>query len=105
MLGAAWGPDGRIVFSVWRGGLYEVPAGGGDARMYVALDSTTVDFHGPTYLPDGRGILAFQHRKDGANAIVVVEGSPPRAHVRVRGFDRGRGELLADRTPADHAGG
>jgi hypothetical protein len=79
MLGAAWGPDGRIIFSAWRGALYEVPAGGGEARMYVALDSSTVDFHGPTSLPDGRGILAFQHRRDGANAIVIVEGSPPRA--------------------------
>jgi hypothetical protein len=78
ILGGAWGPDGRIVFAVWRGGLYGVPAAGGDARLVHGLDSTMVDFHGPSYLPDGRTLLVYVHAKDGGSAVAVLEGSPPR---------------------------
>ena len=78
ILGGAWGPDQRIVLSVWRGGLYDVPAAGGEVRPYLAIDSTMVDFHGPTYLPDGRAILVYVHRRTQNSAVAIIEGSPPR---------------------------
>ena len=78
ILGAAWGPDDRIVVSIWRGGLYEVPAGGGDLRPFFAADSATVDFHSPSYLPDGRTLLVYVHSKGEHSAVAVLEGSPLR---------------------------
>ncbi len=78
ILGGAWGPDARIVLAVWRGGLYELPASGGGIRTIMMPDSSTVDFHGPSYLPDGRTLLLFVHDKAGRNAVATLEGSPPR---------------------------
>ncbi|MFN8176806.1 MAG: protein kinase [bacterium] len=78
ILGAAWSPDARIVLAVWRGGIYEVSATGGDVRSVLAPDSSTVDFHGPSYLPDGRTLLVFVHDKGNRSAVATLEGSPPR---------------------------
>jgi len=78
IIGGAWGPDQRIVFSVWRAGLYEIPAGGGEARSWLTPDSTTVDFHTPSFLPDGRTLLVYVHRRTPDSAIAVVSGSPAR---------------------------
>jgi len=78
ILGAAWGPDDHIALAVWRGGLYEVPAVGGSLRTIMTPDSSTVDFHGPSYLPDGRALLLFVHDKGSRSAVAIVEGSPPR---------------------------
>jgi hypothetical protein len=82
IIGGAWGPDARIVLAVWRGALYDVPAAGGDVHTVLTLDSTTVDFHGPTYLPDGRTLLVLVHDKRGMSSVGLVDGSPPRL-VRV----------------------
>jgi Tol biopolymer transport system component len=69
--GASWGSDGRIVFSYGNGGIYEVPASGGDAREIIPVDTKTEqDFHQPVVLPGGRGILFIQHRqRHGADTI------------------------------------
>jgi hypothetical protein len=83
LLGGAWGPDGRIVFAVWRDALYEVPATGGEARTFAALDTTLVDFHGPTWLPDGRTLLVFAHAHGDGSGPAVFEGSPPRMRLLV----------------------
>ncbi len=82
ILGAAWGPDGRIVFSTWRGGMYEVPANGGDAHPFLPLDSAFVDYHSPGYLPDGRTLLVFVHSRGKDSGAAIVTGSPARL-VRV----------------------
>jgi WD40 repeat protein len=78
IVGGAWGAGGRIALAVWRGGLYEIPAGGGETRMTIPLDSATVDFHGPFFLPDGRTLMLYIHDKGEQSAVAVVEGSPPR---------------------------
>jgi WD40 repeat protein len=80
IVGGAWGAEGRIVLAVWRGGLYEVSAGGGEVRLMITPDSSTVDFHGPGFLPDGRTVLLYIHDKGEQSAIAIVEGSPP--HLR-----------------------
>jgi eukaryotic-like serine/threonine-protein kinase len=78
ILGGAWTADGRIVLAVWRSGLYEVPAEGGEARSILPIDSSIVDFHGPSFLPDGRTLLLYVHGKGDRSAVAIVEGSPPR---------------------------
>ena len=78
IVGGAWSADGRIVLAVWRGGLYELPAGGGEVRQSLPIDSSTVDFHGPSFLPDGHTLLLLVHDKRDRNAVAIVEGNPPR---------------------------
>jgi len=78
IVGGAWSVDDRIELAVWRGGLYEYPAGGGDLRLRLAIDSATVDFHGPAFLPDGRTLLLTVHDRGTRSAVAVVEGSPAR---------------------------
>ncbi|HEY5999039.1 MAG TPA: hypothetical protein VI078_07005, partial [bacterium] len=87
IVGGAWGADSRIVLAIWRGGLYEVAAGGGRLRPLLAPDSTIVDYHGPTFLPDGRSVLLYVHDKQGNGAVAIVEGSPPRLRRVYDGLD------------------
>jgi eukaryotic-like serine/threonine-protein kinase len=63
ILGTAWGTNGTIAFSVWRGGIYQVHAGGGDASLLFPTDpATTVDYHAPTWLSNG-DLLYVTHWK------------------------------------------
>ncbi len=53
--GAAWGPDGKIVFTASSTGLYQVPSTGGDAKRIEFADEPGSDFlRWPQFLPDGR---------------------------------------------------
>jgi len=78
IVGGAWGQGARIVLAVWRGGLYEVPAAGGDVRSIIPPDTSVVDYHGPGFLPDGRTLVLFVHDKHDHGAVAVLEGSPAR---------------------------
>ncbi len=78
IVGGAWGAEDRVVLAAWRGGLYEVPASGGTVRLVVPLDSSTVDFHSPGYLPDGRTLLLYVHDKGEQSSVAILEGNPPR---------------------------
>jgi Tol biopolymer transport system component len=71
--GASWGPDGMIAFSRGdSGGIYQVPAVGGDPKPLVKPDSTESDLHEPSILPAGRGLLFLGHRiRGGFNNIAV----------------------------------
>ena len=54
VIGSSWGADGRIAFTVWRGGMYSVPAAGGTAELLLDVDhETIVDYHRVEHLPDG----------------------------------------------------
>jgi Tol biopolymer transport system component len=56
--GAAWGPDGTIVFSPGPlDGLNRVPATGGTPEAITTLDSTGVTHRLPVFLPDGKRVL------------------------------------------------
>jgi Tol biopolymer transport system component len=48
-----------------------------EARLTLPVDSATVDFHGPSFLPDGRTLLLYIHDKESRSAVAIVEGSPP----------------------------
>jgi WD40 repeat protein len=43
----------------------------------LPIDSSTVDFHGPTVLPDGRTLMLYVHDKGERSGVAIVEGSPP----------------------------
>ncbi len=58
--GAAWGPDGTILFTPsWDSGLSRVPEGGGQPAEVTHTDRTRGEgYHGwPDFLPDGRAAL------------------------------------------------
>lgn len=78
--GAAWGSQGRIVFSqVGPGhvGLFEVPAQDGEPRALVTADSSKGEFElrHPCFLPDGRTLLFTVFKDDGSGEIVVQSGT------------------------------
>jgi eukaryotic-like serine/threonine-protein kinase len=61
LMGATWRNDQTIVFAVWRGSLYTVPASGGPANQLLAIDpKRELDFHSPLTLPGGR-VLVTTH--------------------------------------------
>jgi len=70
--GGAWGRNGKIYFATFRGGLYEVAAGGGDPRLILPVDSREVDFHHPELLPDGDHLVIATHSKEGPHQVIVV---------------------------------
>ncbi len=62
--GGTWLEDGRIIFGTGDSGLYEVAAQGGEPRSYLAIETETEqDFHDPSALPGGRGVLFVTHRR------------------------------------------
>ncbi len=62
--GAHWGPDNRIVFSKYLGGVREISAEGGDVKELTMLDKENgeVTHRLPTLLPGGEAVL-FTIRK------------------------------------------
>jgi Tol biopolymer transport system component len=80
LMGASWGRNGSIVFAVWRGSLYQVPASGGAPQALITVDRTKeVDFHYPVELPDGR-VLVSTHPVQATTAassypMEVLDGS------------------------------
>jgi Tol biopolymer transport system component len=73
LTGASWGRDDRIVLAVWRGSLFEVSAGGGEPKLLLAPDSSQVDFHAPSFLPDGTTLLFVVHSQGAANAVALFD--------------------------------
>ena len=75
--GATWSRDGRIVAShATTGGLFEVSDAGGDPRPLVRPDSSAGegDFHEPSLLPEGRGVVFVVHGRRGEDSIVLFDG-------------------------------
>jgi hypothetical protein len=74
--GACWQEDGTIVYT--RGdsaGLLQVPASGGDPQALLKPDPTESDFHEPSALPGGRGLIFPAHRHQGGiNTIWLYAG-------------------------------
>jgi serine/threonine-protein kinase len=67
--GGAWlGPD-WIAFGTTRGPMYRVPARGGDPEVLLPLQDGELDFHQPSALPDGSGLLYSVHRAEGVDTL------------------------------------
>jgi Tol biopolymer transport system component len=70
--GGAWSADDRIVLAPTTGPLYEVPARGGDPRVLIeAVDGQESDFHKPSFLPDGKGLIYGVHRTEASAADTI----------------------------------
>ena len=67
----AWGSDGKIYIAMYRGGVYEVGASGGDPRLILPVDSGEVDFHYPELLPDGDHLVMATHNKTGPHQVLL----------------------------------
>ncbi len=88
IIGAAWSDSGRIAFSVWRGGLYEVPAQGGNPVLVLEPDpDRVIDFHFPSWLPNNDLLYLIHWRNASSRGgrppdyLAVFDGS---RHVPLR---------------------
>ncbi len=69
VIGAAWSRAGTVAFSVWRGGMYQVAASGGTPALLFDVDpAVAVDFHAPSWLPNG-DLLHVVHWKDAGESL------------------------------------
>jgi Tol biopolymer transport system component len=73
-----WGPDGTIVFTQFRDGLYRVASDGGVAARVTRRDTSKgeMNHYWPSFLPDGRRFLYLATALDGSGARV-----PPTIYV------------------------
>jgi Tol biopolymer transport system component/tRNA A-37 threonylcarbamoyl transferase component Bud32 len=85
ILGGDWDRDDHVLFSAWRGSLYQVPAGGGRPEAVLRLNpEKEVDFHSPRYLPDHAGILFIPHDRDpNSDSVSYVAGGKRVAILQV----------------------
>ena len=75
VLAGVWLPDDTLLFAAWRGGIYRVPARGGDPELDVPIDpKVDVDFHQVLLLPDGKSL--------------ILAGSPAKGPKRCQGVER-----------------
>ncbi len=77
MPGAAWGPDGTILFSPhWVTGIWRVPSNGGDPELLTSIDAGEgeVGHWWPVFLPDGKAFLFTIFTRSGSlkNARMAV---------------------------------
>src|ERR1043166_1251314 len=67
---ASWRANGTIVFTTGSGGLFQVPAQGGDPTPLLNGGADEADFHDVSVLPDCRGVLFAVHRSmEGVDTI------------------------------------
>ena len=81
--GATWGAANSIVFA--DGALKQVPADGGAPRVLVPAEPADARyFTAPSFLPDGKTLLATRFQSDWQKAEIVVipEGGAPRVVIQ-----------------------
>jgi Tol biopolymer transport system component len=95
--GGAWTSDGRILYGVLAGGLFQVFASGGTPSPLTTLDASRGEsFHRwPQALPGGRFLYSVQSEKPENTGIYAASFAKPRERVR----------LLATETNALYAPG
>jgi Tol biopolymer transport system component len=70
--GAMWLPGDRIVYATGGSALLEIGAGGGETKTWLPTDpKVELDFHEPSALPDGKGVLFIPHRT--SSPMIVIE--------------------------------
>jgi len=87
--GASWGSDGKLVLSRGDGGLYQVSALGGDVEEILKLDEEKeTDFHQPSWLPDGSGVIFASHKQGGRpDTLVLYAGGRRKDLLTIDGQD------------------
>ena len=87
--GGAWGAGDLIIFATTRGPIYKVPAGGGDPQLYLPIDADKeLDFHDPSFLPDGRTLLYSVHRLQGVDTLELYKDGTRKVLFRLEGVAR-----------------
>ncbi len=96
--GGSWGPDGVIVFAAGAGGLYRVPAAGGQPESLLVpdRDKGEVGFHRPQLLPGGQTVL-FTVRNAPRTAGSYVENQ-----IRALSLDTGEQKTVLEGASDPH---
>jgi len=71
-IAGAWDARDRIILGKWRGGLLEVPAGGGTIRELMKAPDELVDYHALSLLPDGVTLLGSAHLLGDSSRVDVI---------------------------------
>jgi eukaryotic-like serine/threonine-protein kinase len=76
IIDGAWSSDDQIVFSQWRGDIYQVSAKGGEPKaLGVLKPESEVDFHSVSFLPGTNVVMFTVHTKTGPyRTELLVEG-------------------------------
>ena len=72
--GGAWGRNDTIVFATGSRGLYQVPASGGTPVRVPIPEKVNANFRRPSFLPDGKHLLANNYDSGGIFAVAVDSG-------------------------------
>jgi len=84
--GATWGEDGTIVYARGTTGLFSVSDRGGDPKILVPLAENESDFHEPSWLPGGKGLLFVIHARDRApDTLALSSGGKRSVLLRLEG--------------------
>ena len=94
--GGAWGPQDVILFATTRGPMYKVSASGGDPEVFIKLNDNDVDFHNPSFLPDGETIVYSLHRHEGVDTIEACRDGHRKLILRLEGQARNGPQVIND---------
>ena len=81
--GGAWLTKDQIIFGTGSAALYAVPAEGGRATVVDRAVDEEIDFHNPSALPQGRGVLLTVHRTMGIDTIAVWTAAGRKALLQI----------------------
>ncbi len=79
--GGVWDANGRITFASGSGGIYSVPAQGGQAQEIIPPGDGETDYHGLAALPGDRGWLTILHGREAFDTILAVDRDGARTTV------------------------
>jgi serine/threonine-protein kinase len=93
--GGAWGAQDVILFATTRGPMYKVSASGGDPEVFIKLNAEgDVDFHEPSFLPDGQTIVYSLHRNEGVDTIEAYRDGRRKVLLRLEGQARNGPQVI-----------
>lgn len=94
--GGAWGAKDLILFATVRGPMYKVSATGGDPEVFIKQNEDDVDFHQPSFLPDGQTIVYSLHRNEGVDTIETYRDGHRKLILRLEGQARNGPQVIND---------
>ncbi len=83
--GADWDENGMLYLAPNTGPIYVVSERGGDARPLFEPAPTESDFHTPSALPGGRGVLFTTHNAQGRETIEVFANGERKVLLHIQG--------------------
>jgi hypothetical protein len=83
--GIAWMADDRIHFCLYAGGIWAVPAAGGEPELVLSPGDDEFDFHLPSTLPGGTEFVSVARRVVGPQEVFVFDTKGRRRHTVLHG--------------------